>query len=76
MFVSDMVLLKELPEEVKNNKDLLSGCVSGALMKDVYIAKMKAAGFAVEILSEDTDISKKQYQGMPIESLKVKAVKN
>jgi len=36
---------------------------------------MKVAGFNVEIFSENTDISKKQYQGMPIESLKVKAVK-
>lgn len=75
MFVSDMVLLQELPEAVKNNPELLSGCVAGALLKDVYLTKMKSAGFAVEILSEDTDISKKQYQGMPIESLKVKAVK-
>jgi len=41
MFVSDIVLLEELPEEVKNNKDLLSGCVAGALLKDNYIAKMK-----------------------------------
>ena len=76
MFVSDIVLLQELPEEVKSNKDLLSGCVAGALLKDNYIAKMKNAGFAVEVLSEDRDISKKQYSGMPLESLKVKAIKN
>ena len=75
MFVSDMVLLEELPENVKNNKELLSSCVAGALLKEDYISKIKAAGFAVEVLSEDTDISKKQYQGMPLESLKVKAVK-
>lgn len=76
MFVSDIVLLKELSEEVKNNPELLSGCVAGALLKEDYISKMEAAGFAVEILSEDTDISKKQYQGIPLESLKVKATKN
>lgn len=75
MFISDIVLLQELPAEIKNNKELLSGCVAGALLKKDYIAKMKAAGFVVEVLSEDTDISKKQYQGMPLESLKVKAVK-
>jgi arsenite methyltransferase len=75
MFVSDIVLLQELPEEIKNNKDLLSGCVAGALLKDDYIAKMKKAGFIVEVLSEDKDISKKQYSGMPLESLKVKAIK-
>lgn len=75
MFVSDIVLLEELPEEVKNNKELLSGCVAGALLKENYIGKIKNAGFEVEVLSEDKDISKKQYSGMPLESLKVKAVK-
>ncbi|HOW60262.1 MAG TPA: arsenite methyltransferase [Candidatus Moranbacteria bacterium] len=76
MFVSDIVLLQELPEEIKNNKELLSGCVAGALLKDDYVSKIKNAGFAVEILSEDLDISKKQYSGMPLESLKIKAIKN
>lgn len=75
MFVSDIVLLQELPEEIKNNKELLSGCVAGALLKDDYISKMEKAGFEVEVLSEDKDISKKQYSGMPLESLKVKAIK-
>jgi len=75
MFVSDIVLLQELPEEIKNNNELLSGCVAGALLKDDYIAKIKNAGFAVEVLSEDVDISKKQYSGMPLESLKIKAIK-
>lgn len=75
MFVSDIVLLEELPAELKKDKALLSGCVAGALLRDDYINKMKKAGFEVEILSEDLDISKKQYQGMPLESLKIKAVK-
>ncbi len=75
MFVSDIVLLKELPEEVRNNPQLLSGCVAGALLKDDYIGKVKNAGFEVEVLAEDKDISKKQYKGMPLESLKLKAVK-
>lgn len=75
MFVSDIVLLEELPAELKKDKTLLSGCVAGALMRDDYINKMKKAGFEVEIISEDKDISKKQYQGMPLESLKIKAVK-
>lgn len=75
MFVSDIVLLEDLPEEIKNDKNLLAGCVAGALMKEDYIGKMEKAGFAVEIISEDKDISKKQYQGIPLESLKVRAVK-
>ncbi|OGI26308.1 MAG: arsenite S-adenosylmethyltransferase [Candidatus Moranbacteria bacterium RBG_13_45_13] len=75
MFVSDIVLLRDLPDEIKNDKKLLAGCVSGALLKDDYINKIKEAGFSVEILSEDKNISKKQYRGMPLESLKIKAVK-
>lgn len=75
MFVSDIVLLQELPEEIKNNKELLSGCVAGALLREDYISKMEKAGFAVEVLSEDKEISKKQYSGIPLESLKVKAIK-
>jgi arsenite methyltransferase len=75
IFVSDIVLLQELPEKIKNNKELLSCCVAGALLKDDYISKMEKAGFSVEVLSEDKDISKKQYSGMPLESLKVKAIK-
>lgn len=75
MFVSDIVLLEELPEAIKNNPELLSGCVAGALLKEDYIQKVKNAGFEVEILGEDKDISKKQYEGMPLESLKLKAVK-
>lgn len=75
MFVSDIVLLEELPEELKKDKALLSGCVAGALMKDEYIEKMERAGFEVKILSEDKEISKKQYEGKPLESLKIKAVK-
>lgn len=75
MFVSDIVLLEELPEELKKNKTLLSGCVAGALLRDDYLEEMKKAGFEVEIISEDLGISKKQYQGLPLESLKVKATK-
>jgi SAM-dependent methyltransferase len=75
MFVSDIVLLQDLSAEMKKDKKLLAGCVAGALLKDDYIGKLEKAGFAVEILSEDTGISKKQYQGKPLESLKIKAVK-
>ncbi|MBU0648009.1 arsenite methyltransferase [Patescibacteria group bacterium] len=75
MFVSDIVLLQELPDDVRNNPQLLSGCVAGALLKDDYIQKLQNAGFTVEVLAEDKDISKKQYEGMPLESLKLKAVK-
>jgi SAM-dependent methyltransferase/DNA-binding transcriptional ArsR family regulator len=73
MYLSDMVLLAELPEDLKNDKDLLSGCVAGALLKEEYLGLLKEAGFSVEILSEDSEISERQYGGLPVESLKLKA---
>lgn len=72
MYLSDMVLLDELPEDLKDNKDLLAGCVAGAILKEKYLRLLKAAGFSVEILNEDTEISEGQYGGLPVESLKLK----
>lgn len=76
MYLSDMVLLAELPEELRNDKDLLAGCVAGAVLKADYLGLLEKAGFSVEIQSEDTNISKKQYKGLPVESLRLKAWKN
>jgi len=76
MYVSDIVLLKELDEEKKNNPYLLTGCVAGALLKNDYLSLIRKAGFKVSILGEDKEISKKQYNGIPLESLKIEAVKN
>jgi SAM-dependent methyltransferase len=75
MFVSDIVLLEDISDEIKNNEDLLAGCVGGALLKDEYLKLVKDAGFEVKILSEDKEISKRQYQGIPLESLKIEAIK-
>ena len=75
MYVSDMVLLKELPAEKRNDKELLAGCVAGALLKKDYLIKLEDVGFKVRIISEDRALSKKQYLGLPIESLRIEARK-
>ncbi len=75
MYISDIVLLDNLSQEQKENEDLIAGCVGGALLKDDYLKIIKDVGFEVKILSEDKDISKRQYQGIPLESLKVEAKK-
>jgi arsenite methyltransferase len=75
MYVSDIVLLEELTESQKNDETLLCGCVAGALLKKDYLDEIKKAGFSVEIVSEDKEISKTQYEGIPLESLKVEAKK-
>jgi len=75
MFVSDIVLLGELTEEQKSDEGLLTGCVAGALQKEEYLKKIKNAGFKVKILGEDKDISKRQYNKIHLESLKIEAIK-
>jgi arsenite methyltransferase len=53
LMVSDIVLLKELPDSVKNSIEAYIGCLSGALMKDIYMGTIQAAGFRdVRIMDE------------------------
>ena len=75
MYVSDIVLLGELTEEQRSNEELIAGCVGGALLKDDYLKIITDAGFNYSILDEDKEISKRQYQGINLESLKVKLFK-
>jgi arsenite methyltransferase len=73
MFVSDIVLLGKLNEEQLKDEDLLTGCVAGALQKDDYLGKIRQAGFKVNIKDEDKEISKTQYNGLALESIKIEA---
>jgi SAM-dependent methyltransferase len=53
LMVSDVVLIKSLPEDLKNDKDLLIGCVSGAILKEDYINLLRLSGFKnIEIHKE------------------------
>ncbi len=53
LMISDMVLLKELPDVLKNLVEAYVGCLSGSLLKDEYIRTIKAAGFQdVRIVDE------------------------
>ncbi len=45
LMISDMVLLKELPEAVKKSVLAYVGCISGAEMKTDYIKMIENAGF-------------------------------
>jgi SAM-dependent methyltransferase len=45
MIVSDIVLMKELPDFIKNNMSAYVGCISGAIIKDDYLNAIKKAGF-------------------------------
>lgn len=54
LMVSDIVLLKDLPDAVKNSISAYVGCLSGAIKKDEYLNTMKTIGFRdVRILDEN-----------------------
>lgn len=54
LMISDMVVLSDLPEKVKNNVLAYVGCVAGADKKDEYLGKIKQAGFGqIEVVKED-----------------------
>ena len=75
MYVSDIVLLEELNEEQRKDEQLIASCVGGALLKQDYLQVVKDAGFKYNILDEDKEISKTQYQGFNLESLKLELYK-
>ncbi len=51
--VSDIVLKKDLPEEIKNSIAAYTACVAGAARKEKYLDSIRAAGFqGTEVLEE------------------------
>lgn len=59
--VSDVVLIKELPDFVKRSTEAYIGCLAGAIMKEEYLEIIKSTGFKDVIIIEETKF--------PIESL-------
>ncbi len=43
--ISDIVLVGELPERIRNAAEMYAGCVSGAIQKDEYLDLLRQAGF-------------------------------
>jgi arsenite methyltransferase len=53
LMVSDIVILKPLPEAVRENVEAYAGCVAGAINKDKYLEAIQKAGFEeVKVLDE------------------------
>lgn len=54
LMVSDMVLLKELPEAIRRSVEAYVGCIAGAVMKEEYLSAIHSAGFReIKVLGED-----------------------
>jgi SAM-dependent methyltransferase len=54
LMISDIVLLQELPEVIKNSAAAYVGCISGALMKDDYLKTIQEVGFDDVHVVEET----------------------
>jgi SAM-dependent methyltransferase len=54
LMVSDLVLLKPLPEIVRQSVEAYVGCIAGAVMKEEYLAAIADAGFRhLKVVGED-----------------------
>ncbi len=55
LMISDIVLLKELPEAVLQSVEAYVGCVSGAMLKDEYLNIVEEVGFEkIEVVNESS----------------------
>lgn len=53
LMISDIVLLKDLPESVRGSVEAYIGCVAGAMLKDEYLGVVRKAGFQeVRVMGE------------------------
>ncbi|MDQ3393425.1 MAG: arsenite methyltransferase [Bacteroidota bacterium] len=54
--ISDVVLIGELPEGLKYDAEMYTGCVSGAIQKEEYINIIKEAGFKNVVIQKEKNI--------------------
>jgi arsenite methyltransferase len=81
LMVSDLVLTKELPEDIKESVEAYVGCLTGAIKKDEYLGFIKKAGFNdVRVIDESSYPVDSMFASLSgatgaIASIKVSAVK-
>lgn len=61
LMVSDVVLAKPLPEAFKKDEDLLTSCVSGAILKQDYLKLLGKAGFKGITVSKEIPMFLEDY---------------
>ncbi|MDP2210653.1 MAG: arsenite methyltransferase [Candidatus Aquicultor sp.] len=70
LMVSDIVLLSELPDFIKDSITGYVSCLCGAVMRDEYLALMEKAGFTgVEVLEETAYPVEKLISGPAIQAI-------
>lgn len=81
LMIADLVLTKDLPDEIKDSVEAYVGCLSGAIKKDEYLKFITMAGFQnVKVISEssypvDAMFGNPESAQDAVVSIKVSAVK-
>jgi arsenite methyltransferase len=71
--ICDIASDEEVPEEMQNDPELWSGCISGALTEEGFIAAFETAGFyGIRILKRDAD-PWRTVQGVEFRSVTIEA---
>ncbi len=73
--ISDIVSDEDVPEAMMRNKELWSGCISGAYREDLFLQAFEEAGFhGIEILKLD-DAPWRTVEGIEFRSMTLSAYK-
>jgi arsenite methyltransferase len=73
--ISDIVSDEQVPEHLRNDPELWSGCVSGALEQGAFLAAFERAGFhGIEILKRDAQ-PWRTVEGIEFRSITIRAMK-
>jgi arsenite methyltransferase len=73
--ISDIVSDEDVPEELQNDPELWSGCISGALREDLFLKAFEEAGFyGITLLKRDAQ-PWRTVQGIEFRSVTVEAFK-
>lgn len=81
LMISDLVLVKDLPEEIKGSVEAYVGCLAGAIQKDEYLEFIRQAGFVdIKVISETSYPVDAMFDDLEsaqdaIVSIKVSAIK-
>ncbi|RYD85271.1 MAG: arsenite methyltransferase [Verrucomicrobiaceae bacterium] len=54
--ISDIVLVGNLPANIRNAAEMYAGCVSGAIQRDVYLELIKVNGFTSILVQKEKQI--------------------
>lgn len=66
LMVSDIVLLRELPEAIRDSVAAYTGCIAGAILREEYLYLIKTAGFQNIKIMEETAFMAESAESDPI----------